>query len=56
MTFIIVDSDECSSMPCLNSGTCYEQLHGYICSCIDGYEGRHCESGEIICLALVDLI
>ena len=35
----------CSSQPCLNGGTCEEQLlGGYVCLCTDGYIGDHCEN------------
>ena len=36
------------SMPCQNNGTCNEQVDRYDCSCVDGYSGAHCETGDII--------
>ncbi|XP_063956762.1 fibropellin-1-like isoform X2 [Lytechinus pictus] len=33
----------CNSNPCLNEGTCIEELFGYSCSCVRGYGGTHCE-------------
>ncbi|XP_078342465.1 uncharacterized protein LOC144628269 isoform X2 [Oculina patagonica] len=35
--------DHCFSSPCLNNGTCHNSLHGYQCSCSDGFTGTHCE-------------
>lgn len=35
--------DECASNPCLNGGTCLDQVGGYICNCSDEYMGVHCE-------------
>ena len=35
----------CGSMPCQNGGTCFEGLSGYVCQCVGGYEGTHCETG-----------
>nr|XP_054757443.1 fibropellin-1-like [Lytechinus pictus] len=33
----------CYSSPCLNGGTCTEDLFGYSCSCVGQYNGTHCE-------------
>lgn len=38
-----VNIDECASNPCLNGGTCLDQVGGYICNCSDEYMGVHCE-------------
>ncbi|XP_019631700.1 PREDICTED: fibropellin-1-like isoform X2 [Branchiostoma belcheri] len=34
----------CTSSPCMNGGTCQNQVHGYTCSCIPGYTGNNCET------------
>jgi len=38
-----IDIDECASSPCLNGGTCTDQVNGYTCDCQDGYTGDDCE-------------
>lgn len=45
---MISDIDECASDPCQHSGTCTDQVDGYICSCDSGYDGVHCQSGITI--------
>ena len=39
--------DECASNPCRNGGTCNDHLNHYICSCLSGYNGTHCNEGDI---------
>ena len=42
---IFIDIDECDSDPCLNGGTCTTpELDTYLCTCIIGYTGLHCET------------
>uniref|UniRef100_A0A8D1VJ47 Coagulation factor VII n=1 Tax=Sus scrofa TaxID=9823 RepID=A0A8D1VJ47_PIG len=38
------DGDQCASNPCLNGGSCEDQLQAYICFCPEGFEGRNCET------------
>ncbi|XP_018417742.1 PREDICTED: coagulation factor VII [Nanorana parkeri] len=38
------DIDQCLSNPCLNGGTCSDQIQSYVCNCPEGYEGRNCET------------
>ena len=40
------DIDECANSPCLNGGTCADQVNGYVCSCQAEYAGLHCQKGE----------
>ena len=40
------NTDECSTSPCQNSGTCVNRYNDYICQCADGYHGKNCETGE----------
>ena len=35
--------DDCSHNPCKNDGKCHEQMPGYYCSCLNGFNGRNCE-------------
>ncbi len=40
------DTDECASTPCENGGTCVGSVNGYSCTCVAGYTGEHCGTGE----------
>ena len=40
---VSVDIDECVSSPCENAGACVDDVNGYSCECVGGYEGTHCE-------------
>ena len=43
--------DHCFSNPCANNGTCNNSLHGYRCSCPEGFTGSLCEEGKTtVCL------
>ncbi|KAK3739937.1 hypothetical protein QZH41_015978, partial [Actinostola sp. cb2023] len=35
--------NECVSSPCANGGSCEDQVNGYKCACVTGYEGKNCE-------------
>ncbi|XP_059984924.1 coagulation factor VII [Lagenorhynchus albirostris] len=46
------DGDQCASRPCQNGGSCEDQLQSYLCFCLDGFEGRNCETdknSQLIC-------
>uniref|UniRef100_A0A8C4N576 Coagulation factor VII n=1 Tax=Equus asinus asinus TaxID=83772 RepID=A0A8C4N576_EQUAS len=48
-----VNGDQCASNPCQNGGSCEDQLQSYICFCLDGFEGRNCETNtddQLICM------
>ena len=40
--------NECSSAPCKNSGTCTDEVSGYMCSCASTYTGSTCETKILI--------
>ena len=44
---LLLDTDECSSNPCQNGGTCTDGVNEYTCSCVAGYEGTSCETGKV---------
>lgn len=33
-------------IPCLNGGTCIDDIDDYKCNCVDGFVGKHCETDE----------
>ncbi|XP_071481953.1 uncharacterized protein [Diadema antillarum] len=39
-----VDIDECESNPCLNGGTCQDDVNMYSCLCLPGYNGSNCQT------------
>ena len=41
-----LDIDECATIPCQNGGSCTDQVNGYTCNCVDGYDGTNCEMGN----------
>ena len=49
--------DHCFSNPCANNGTCNNSLHGYRCSCPEGFTGSLCEEGKTtVCLFILTKI
>ncbi|KAH3812262.1 hypothetical protein DPMN_140688 [Dreissena polymorpha] len=40
------DANECASSPCQNGATCNNLLDAYTCTCVPGYEGTNCNTGE----------
>lgn len=41
------DADECEKEPCLNNGTCFNNLGSYECDCAPGWHGYDCEKGKL---------
>ena len=42
----LAEFDECQSDPCQNGATCKDGTQLYTCSCLAGYSGDNCETGE----------
>ena len=40
------DVDDCGSNPCKNNGTCTDRVNGFNCSCVPGFNGAQCETGN----------
>jgi len=38
---------ECEQLSCLNEGVCVESYHGWMCQCLDGFEGPRCQNTKI---------
>ena len=49
-----LDIDDCSTVPCLNNATCIDAVDDYSCSCVSGYTGEVCETGE--CLLTLTIV
>ena len=48
------DIDECaapSGNPCMNGGSCVNNLGGFSCTCVSGHTGTLCETGMVIAAA-----
>ena len=43
-----IDIDECSSNPCLNGGSCTDQVNGYACICSPKYTGTQCQTSKLV--------
>ena len=41
-----VDIDDCLGVACSNNGTCVDMVDDYICNCVQGFTGEHCESTD----------
>lgn len=37
---------DCSSNPCVNGGSCNDEINGYKCTCAAGFTGTRCEIGK----------
>ena len=45
-----IEIDECSSNPCLNDGSCSDDINSFTCDCFDtGYTGAVCDTSVDEC-------
>ncbi|XP_054421855.1 vitamin K-dependent protein Z [Pteronotus mesoamericanus] len=44
-----MDGSPCRSQPCLNNGSCQDNIRSYTCTCPSGYEGRDCAFAKNEC-------
>ena len=42
--FFISDIDECASFPCLNGGSCTNDVDQFVCQCASGFTGDTCQT------------
>ena len=47
MFYLSPDIDECAPDVCTNGGSCIDGVNDYTCACVDGFEGKKCDIGEI---------
>ena len=47
MPLISSDTDECLCNPCMHEATCIDGINSYICTCLQGFTGIHCETGNV---------
>ena len=45
--FFTSETNECDLMPCQNGATCKDFVNDFNCTCVDGYEGTLCETGNV---------
>lgn len=43
------NTDECLSTPCLNNGSCIDDINSYKCHCRRGFIGTNCETNVNEC-------
>ncbi|KAM8874516.1 sushi, nidogen and EGF-like domain-containing protein 1 isoform 2-T2 [Spinachia spinachia] len=48
---ICEEVNECLSQPCLNGGTCRNQVGSHLCECADGFSGKRCQTDKKKCLS-----
>ena len=43
---VVVDINECASIPCENGGDCDDQVNRYSCTCVPGFNGDTCDNSK----------
>lgn len=51
-----VDIDDCANSPCLNKGTCFDDINKYRSSCAIGFSGINCEIGRLIIVYILAML
>ena len=51
-----LDYDDCAPAPCLNGGTCTDEVNGYTCTCATDDAGADCQTGVVDLIFVMDLI
>ena len=46
--FISANIDYCAGKTCSGHGVCEDGINDYTCKCIDGYEGKDCDSKYVL--------
>ena len=44
LLFTITDINDCTSVSCLNGGTCEDGINSFTCQCAEGFDGPNCEN------------
>ena len=44
--FFFLDTDDCYPNPCLNNGTCTDEVNDYNCTCVPGFVGKNCSNSK----------
>ena len=46
LPFWLLDINECEDQVCKNGGNCTNTEGSYNCTCVEGYQGKHCDESE----------
>ncbi|KAI6653592.1 Neurogenic locus notch-like protein 1 [Oopsacas minuta] len=44
-----IDINDCEPEPCMNNGTCVDQVNDYNCTCVNGWVGKNCSECGLTC-------
>lgn len=42
------DINDCVNHTCANGGTCVDGTNSYLCKCVAGFSGNHCQNSELL--------
>ena len=42
--FNLTERNACETNPCENNGVCRRNGNGFLCECLEGFEGNNCQS------------